>query len=157
MDFTQLHTNLNNVIENLDSIVIDLVSEHNPSLTELNTNQLWEGKGSDDKNLSPKYSEDPYFKSAESAQRYADWKWKISPSSRNKDVPNLYIDGTFYKSIDFKKGEKEIDFYSKTSHGNNVVAKFPEALGLNKTTMIEVNKNVLPNLINKLKYDLGIG
>lgn len=64
-----------------------------------NREQLYDGKKSDGQDLSPTYLEDPYFKTKEAAQRYSDWKDKITPNSkRKKTVPNLYINGAYYRS-----------------------------------------------------------
>lgn len=154
MNFGQLHSNLNSVIENINSTVLDLASENKPSLVELNTDQLWQGKGNDNQNLSPKYSQDPYFKSSESARKYADWKWRITPGKRDKDVPNLYINGAFYKSIYTTKTDEEIKFDTSTQLGKQVTSKFTKALGLNKESLIEVKNNVLPKLIKSVRNEL---
>lgn len=62
--------------------------------------QLLRGKGSDGQDLTPGYLEDPYFKSKESAMRYATWKWNNSPSTgRNFNAPNLYINGYYHSKL----------------------------------------------------------
>src|ERR1041384_7595437 len=81
--------------------VADSVDETKEAMIELNRKQLLRGLDNDGEYLSPKYSEDPYFKSKESAARYAAWKKRIEPekTDRPEDVPNLYIIGTFHSSI----------------------------------------------------------
>lgn len=62
--------------------------------------QLLHGKGSDGQDLKPGYLEDPYFKTPESAMRYAQWKQKISPDvGRNFNAPNLFITGYYHKRM----------------------------------------------------------
>ncbi|HEY4112188.1 hypothetical protein [Puia sp.] len=69
-------------------------------LLERNKNQMYDGKTRTGEDISPSYLEDPYFKSPEAAQRYSDWKDDITPNSNRKPgVPNLYINGAFYRSL----------------------------------------------------------
>lgn len=70
------------------------------SYEDILRNQLLHGKGSDGQDLKPGYLEDPYFKTPESAMRYAQWKQKISPDvGRNFNAPNLFINGFYHKRL----------------------------------------------------------
>lgn len=69
-------------------------------LADLNAGQLMLGLGNDGKTLSPKISEDPFFKNAAAAKRYADWKHKLFPETPY-DSPNLTVDG-------YKRGDIEV-------------------------------------------------
>jgi hypothetical protein len=75
--------------------------------------QLYSGVNGDEESLTPKYSQDPYFKTAYGknwkphAIGYMKWKRKIQPPApsylgfrpRSMDTPNLIIRGDFYSSI----------------------------------------------------------
>lgn len=76
--------------------------------------QLSSGQDGDGRLLRPTYLEDPWFNSPEAgswrggADRYMAWKREITPPydsswlgipRRPVDTPNLFIDGTFHRSI----------------------------------------------------------
>src|SRR5690349_16298463 len=94
------------LLENLEAVDIDnaainALSRHDEDMERLNRKQLLEGKLSTGRDLHPTYLEDPFFKTKEAAQKYSDWKDKITPNpKRKKGVPNLYITGPFHRSID---------------------------------------------------------
>lgn len=74
--------------------------------------QLYSGLNGDDDFLYPNYDNDPFFEEEgywyHRAKAYKEWKKSITPpvagtmiglSARPDDVPNLFIDGTFYSEI----------------------------------------------------------
>lgn len=78
--------------------------------------QLYSGVDGNEHVLRPTYTGDPYFKmryknpqvALRKAAEYRDWKNDITPpetsrhihfSPRGTDTPNLFIDGTFHRSI----------------------------------------------------------
>lgn len=155
MDLTQLHSNLTDVIDNIESIVLDLAMEANPSIVELNQEQMYEGKTSEGNDISPKYSENPYFKTKESAARYAEWKMKITPNKdRNKDVPNLYINGGFYESIISDKTDKEITQKTTSALGRKIISEHKDVLGLNKKSLKIMSQNIKEPLLNNIRDEL---
>lgn len=155
MNLTQLHNNCSDVIENLSDIVLGLAMEATPSIVDLNRNQMYEGETNEGKDISPKYSEDPYFKTKESAARYAEWKQKITPGKkRKKDVPNLFINGAFYDSLYAKIYNQEIIVNSDTMLGRKVIGGHKKVLGLNKESLKTVSSNIKEPLINTLKNEL---
>lgn len=155
MDFTQLHKNVNDVIENLNDIVLSLAMDSKPSIVELNKEQMFEGETNDGKDIRPKYSENPYFKSKKSADKYAEWKMKITPGKRRKkDVPNLFIKGDFYDSIYAEKTEEYIEPKTNTTLGQKVTSVHKNVLGLNKSSLKIVAENIKEPLINKLRNEL---
>lgn len=90
-----------------------------------NRDQLFDGKTKSGADLSPSYLDDPYFKSPEAAQRYSDWKDRITPNDkRKKGVPNLFINGTFYRSLLVQVQGEEIKTESTFSESSDIVSKF---------------------------------
>lgn len=90
-----------------------------------NREQLMEGKLSTGKDITPSYLNDPYFKTREAAQRYSDWKDKITPNpNRKKGTPNLYITGPYHRSIDFNVKGLEFFFTSKFDAAAAIEKKF---------------------------------
>lgn len=85
---------------NLTDVAEEVLNKTSGVALEANKDQLYDGKLSTGEDISPTYLEDPYFKSKEAAQRYSDWKDEITPNPRRKKgVPNLFITGPFYASI----------------------------------------------------------
>jgi hypothetical protein len=155
MNLMELHNNVTNVISEMRNIVLSLAIEAEPSIVELNRSQLWEGKTNEGKDITPKYSENPFFKSKESAEKYANWKQKITPGkTRKKDVPNLFIDGTFYDSIYAKLYGDEININSNIALGTKIIAVHKKVLGLNKESLRVVSNAIKEPLINTLKDEL---
>ena len=99
--------------------------------------QLWTGIDGRGTPLMPSYSQDPYFRDPsagffdEDAGRwvscfmhpelYIAWKQRITPPSasqrlglpaRSSDQPNLFIDGTFHRSIDSKATPQGVEIFT---------------------------------------------
>jgi hypothetical protein len=153
MDLDELMIRLKTT--NLTQMIHDILVKNDVALwvSETNRKQLWDGKNAYDVDLSPTYLEDPYFKSIESATRYMEWKQKITPSSmRRPEVPNLYINGRFYKSIVTFIQEKYIEIVTQSRDGKDIVNKYKEPLGLTpKNIGIMATEKILPSLIPELK------
>lgn len=78
-------------------VAIDVMKANIDVLGEINQQQLYAGKRRDGLDLFPTYQNDPYFDSPEAAQRYSDWKDRITPNpKRRPGVPNLFINGYYY-------------------------------------------------------------
>lgn len=155
MNIVQLQKNVQNVINTLDDTVIELAIEEKDFIVNSNRGQLWEGKTSKNEDIRPYYSEDPYFKKPGAAERYARWKQKITPSSRGLDVPNLYINGAFYKSIYAKIENKSIRVVNDTSLGSDIISSHKDIMGLTDENKGELSKKILPKLQNYTHNELS--
>lgn len=103
----------------------DSLHENEIAYIDILKRQLWMGKGSDGNDLSPGYLEDPYFKSREAAQRYLNWKKKITPGSgRNPNAPNLFITGLYYGSLSAKSDLSGLSISSSASFGIDIETKY---------------------------------
>ena len=138
--------------------VVEALQENEEQLLALNRQQLFEGKDSQGKDLSPTYLEDPYFKTKEAAQRYSDWKDKITPSSKRKSgVPNLYINGMFHNSIDATITVQGITTDSDAPFSSGVEGKFGTVIyGLNDEKKPILLKTVAPLAIGKIRGSLKL-
>ena len=102
--------------------------------------QLLEGKDSSGKDMHPFYSEDikprGYFKTKDSAKRYADWKQTISyPYSvqRHADAPNLYITGVFHDDLNISFGADSLQIIPDKGYAANIMKKYGfNMFGLNQ-------------------------
>jgi hypothetical protein len=144
---------------NLQNEVAGSVNETKEAMLSLNRMQLLRGLDKEGNYLSPKYSEDPFFKSKESAKRYAQWKKKIEPvkTDRPEDVPNLYIVGVFHGSIDVKANASDYTFTSSASFSGGVEGKFQGIYGLTAESKTEtyIPDYLLPSVQRKITSKLG--
>jgi hypothetical protein len=143
----------------LEVEVADSVNETKDEMLNLNRMQLLRGLTKDGDYLSPKYSEDPFFKSKESAKRYAAWKKKIEPvkTDRPEDVPNLFIVGVFHGKIDVKANANEYTFTNSASFASGVESKFKDIYGLTPESKSEtyIPDYLLPSVQNRITKKLG--
>lgn len=145
------------------SEMADSVEETKDEIISLNRMQLLRGLTKEGDYLSPKYSEDPFFKSKESAQRYAAWKKKIEPvkTDRPEDVPNLFITGVFHNEIKIDVNASEYTFSNSASFASSVEGKFKDIYGMTTESKSEtyIPEYLLPavkkKVINKLGFKFG--
>jgi len=89
--------------------------------------QLYCGVRGDGQKLSPSYESDPYFNTEESGrfylhpELYIEWKMQITPPEagavlglppRDRVTPNLWIDGTYHRSISAAPTAKGVRIFS---------------------------------------------
>lgn len=136
---------------NLTEIAGDILQRNSEKLKDMNIQQLMQGLDSKGKQLSPKYSEDPYFKSRESAMRYARWKKKLFPDTPF-DVPNLIIVGVYHNSIAINRAGDEIQFSASASFAGSVAAKYGNnELGLSPDNKVKTYREIVKEpLVRKI-------
>lgn len=128
--------------------VRQIVISHAGDMVKLQKEQLFEGIGADGEYIRPFYSEDPYFKSAESAAKYARYKQKITPNPvRPIDVPNLFINGKYvHDTLLIRFSEDEFNLESDGSKGREILIKHRNAAGLGPVKRAYVaNELVFPD------------
>lgn len=124
----------------------------------LNRMQLLRGLDKYGKYLSPKYSEDPFFKSPESAKRYAEWKARIEPKTDKPfDVPNLFITGRYHSSIDVRVKDASIETMASDPNAASIEDKFSEDIyGLNpESKSIYIEDHLFDQVKNRVNKKLG--
>ncbi|HEX8358172.1 MAG TPA: hypothetical protein VF610_12195 [Segetibacter sp.] len=135
-----------------------IVDRHTQDITELQTEQMRAGKDKNDNWIRPYYSENPFFKSPESAMRYAKWKSHISP---NKDkpfnVPDLFIIGTYHNSVRTEVSGDKFKIKGTASFAFSVESVHKDALGLNSESRhFFIEKFTIPEITKILKNKLGV-
>lgn len=114
----------------LIQIAGDILQRNEAQVRELNIQQLMAGLNNQGRQLSPKYSEDPYFKKPGAGLRYAAWKKKLFPETPF-DVPNLIIVGTLHNSVTARRAGDQVQFAASASFAGSVAAKYGNSeLGL---------------------------
>lgn len=141
------------------SLIRGAIVPYSRDIYDLQIDQLFEGKASSGEDIRPYYSEDlqsagGYFRTPDSAKRYADWKQNIGRStSRNPDAPNLYINGKFHNEIDVADLGDSIAILPKTPYAEHIMQKY----GLDTFGLTESNWNIIfangasENLINYIR------
>lgn len=146
MTIKELLSNARALRDGLESgeMVRNVISDHQRDVIDLQQYQLLQGKASDGEDMRPFYTEDlkpsGYFKSVESAKRYAAWKGTINyprQAERNPDAPNLYINGRFHGELRVHLGSREMTIDGSSSYSRGIVDKY----GLKKFGLTKQNWN----------------
>jgi len=138
----------------VESVAEQSVDNTKEEMLALNLEQMMEGKTRTGEDITPSYLDDPFFKSRESAQRYSDWKDKITPNpKRKKGTPNYYINGTYHDSIEIQINGDSIDFASSYQGAANIEKKTQGKLyGLNAEKRVPYIDNYLrKEMMNNLR------
>lgn len=130
-DLRQRVANVNDGLQT-GELVRTVVVRHPSDIMELQKQQLFAGLASNGQDIRPYYSEDlkpaGYFKTKESAARYAAWKKDgISypyTANRNPDAPNLYINGRFHDELDVQFNAESVGIVGKTGYAQGIIAKY---------------------------------
>jgi len=126
---------------NTDQICTDSVDQVLNEIRSYNLQQMLDGETNTGAFISPKYVDDPFFKTREAAEAYSRWKDRISPpSTRPSGVPNYYINGFFHQSIKVVRTGDYIVTDSEWTTGKNILREKPELAGLNnyfKTLLVD--------------------
>lgn len=121
-----------------DFIAMEFI-QNESEVVALNQQQLFDGKNTDNQDIHPLYSQDPYFKKPGAAERYIAWKQKITPNSkRNPDAPNLFIDGTFHKTLRLDLEGENVVVKSNSQIADDINFKYNNVLGLTDDNIAEV-------------------
>lgn len=99
--------------------------------------QLYSGQDGEDAYLSPTYDNDPFFNEEgywhNRAKDYKAWKRELTPPvsgtmlgilPRPDEVPNLFIDGTFYSEIRAQRQGMALVVDPGSGHGPEILAKY---------------------------------
>lgn len=130
-------------------------------LLQLQKEQLLSGLDSHGDRLTPTYSNDTYFLTTESRQRYIDKKvslesehesqkrYNIFPK-KSSDTPNLTVTNRFHDSLRCTVTTDTIKITSNWSRAPRIEEKYPTALGINNTSFYYFwEMFLLPDLIDK--------
>lgn len=103
--------------------------------------QMYSGFNGEAELLSPNYDDDPFFEEEgywyHRGADYKAWKRTITPPltssmlglpPRPEEVPNLFIDGTFYGEITARDGNKSLELDPGSGNGPAIVDKYGDEL-----------------------------
>lgn len=149
------------LIDNLEKmsffdILNNVLKRHLTEIAKLNKDQLWDGKTYRGENITPKYVDDPYFKTKKQALGYAKWKSVITKNpNRNFNAPNLNIKGVFYGNIYAAIAGEYIEI-GAMGFGENFQTKWKDIFGLTEDHLDLIRAKILPELVVELKNEIGI-
>ncbi len=121
MDFDKLTNAINTAVDGFGDAVLSCLEQHSDVVEDIIHEQLYSGLNGEGQHLSPTYDDDPYFKSKQQAEWYKEWKRRITPPEsgqklflppRPVEVPNLFINGTFYFSIRTRREAESLKVYT---------------------------------------------
>lgn len=111
----EVQERLHRLITGFEQAATDVIQQNEDIFPRYIRDQLYSGLDGNEKELRPNYLNDPYFRTKYGSQglymakQYASWKEGITPPMQSQllgfrprpyKVPNLFIDGTFHRSID---------------------------------------------------------
>jgi hypothetical protein len=144
MNFTQLQQNVERVISELDTIVLDSAMVLKSTIADLNVKQLEQGKRIDGENIIPKYESPIYDKAKKDIG-------SISPPM----VPDLKLEGNFHKGIYAGKKSKDYIYtWSSDEKADKLNAKYKKIFGLTKDSILQLKPDLHSELYKRLLNEL---
>jgi len=157
MTIAELQRNVAAAKSRFNSDIEKLLQKEQTEILDAQKEQWQEGKSATGKDLEPSYLDDPYFKTKAAAQKYAAWKQQITPNPKRKfKSPNLFINGTFYKSVDVAISGVTAIFDSGIQLGKKIEAKYNDLYGLTPENKLEIRNKVIIDYIKLLKNILNL-
>lgn len=163
MIIENLQKRVQNVLVGLQSgsLVRNVVTKHADDILEMQRYQLLQGKAASGDDLRPYYTEDlqpsGFFKSVDSAKRYAQWKETLDyprSAKRNSNAPNLYINGRFHSELRVSFGPESAAIIGATMYANGIIAKYGNQINLTKANWNTIMKENENELIEEIKKEL---
>ena len=131
------------------------------ALLESQRQQLIDGQTSEGTPITPSYTQDPFFKSADSAERYIvmkERKFDIPSSSvRNRDTPNLYITGKFHSELGVEFQATQFKVYGLTPYASGIMSKYGDSIfNLSPDNREKLmREKVMPYIENQIRTELN--
>lgn len=141
---------IHRISDGFEGCVAQCLSDNKGVIVQEIKEQLYSGLNGNDEHLSPTYDNDPYFNEEgywhHRAAAYKAWKKKITPpvsgtmiglAARPDDVPNLFIDGTFYSGITARMQGNALEVSAGSDSGPDIVRKYGEIILMPGPTAID--------------------
>jgi hypothetical protein len=169
MEIEQVSDIITLIADNIEDAVLKCMHENAFEFSGFVRDQLLCGTDGTGRYLEPTYDNDPYFQRKhwrhtdedgtvyEGAAGYKAWKMKITPPQANQDlklgarpdeVPNLFIDGTFYNTIDKVVTPDGVDVIAAGGDSGAIVSKYGDVI-------LEVTDNAI-DYFNKTLTETAI-
>lgn len=159
MTLFELHRNVKNALSTYKNDIETVLKKYEPEILKDQKQQLMEGSNALGNDLEPSYLDDPYFKTKEAAQRYAEWKQKKTPNAKRKfKSPNLFINGSLFhdKIKVFVNDIYATVDVSASPIGAKIESKYDNVLGLTPENKLEIRNKAIVDYIRLLKNKLNL-
>lgn len=140
----------------IEGTVGPIIDQNLERLTLLNLKQLKQGKNNRGELLSPKHSENPFFKTPQAAANYAAWKHRLNPDAPY-DVPDLKITGVYWDSISFERRGNTVTADASAPFAGKIAQTFNGTpLGLDDDSHQEAYYNIIRSpMLHSLADQIG--
>lgn len=142
----------------LEQIAATVISRDPEKLADLNRQQLRKGKDAKGGWLL-RYSEDPFFKTPQAADNYAQWKQRLGHTDPEKpfDVADYFINGYTHNTITARVSGRYVTIGSNVSWAGEIEQKNDnEAFGLNEESKEQYRgETLLPGMRGIIKQQTG--
>lgn len=141
MDIQGVYDIIHKIADGFEKNAVQCLSNHTGIVVMAIQEQIYCGQNGEGNYLSPNYDNDPYFEERgywyHRAKDYKAWKKAITPPResrmlglppRPENVPNLFIDGTFFSEITATMRGDTLYVSPGQKNGPDIVAKYKESL-----------------------------
>lgn len=140
MEISQVVGIIHMIAGGFEENAVKCLSDHRSNVINTIHEQMYSGRDGNDKMLSPTYDDDPFFNSRGiwfgRSAAYKAWKRKIQwphdfvlgLPERPDNVPNLFIDGTFYSQINATVSDDALYLDPGSGNGPAIVTKYGDAI-----------------------------
>ena len=143
MDFSRLYSNVEKTIENLENIALESAMEVKETIADLQVEQMEEGKTEKGKPIRPKYQSNVYATAK-----------KAIGAKPPKGTPDLKLTGDFHSGIYATIEKNYIVTDSTDEKAGKLTEKYPDIWGLMKKKQAELNKEIEPKFIKRLRNEI---
>lgn len=129
------------IADGFEEACVKCLQDNNEIVLQAIKEQMYSGLNGNAELLSPSYDDDPFFNEEgewyHRSEDYKAWKRTITPPvtgtmlglpPRPDEIPNLFIDGTFYGEIKAKKGDKSLIIDPGSGNGTAIVEKYGDEI-----------------------------
>lgn len=150
MDLFEVKEIIDKIADGFEQACADCMRDNSSRFETAVKEQLFSGMDGEGNILAPSYQDDPYFdrvrwfhyddstgKTYHGAVGYQEWKKDITPPMRGSVIgyparpetaPNLYIDGTFYSTIESRPTPVGVEIFSGSETGREIEGKYGSAI-----------------------------
>ena len=176
MDIYAVDRMIEKMAGGFEKACLDQLRADAPKFKTIIQEQLYSGLDGDGRYLSPTYDNDPFFdrvrwyhyengKVYHGAEGYKQWKLDITPPKgsdliglppRPEDVPNLFIDGTFYDTIVARESGDGVNVSSESENGRDIEQKYgSQIFGMADQSAAWYNETYMKPAIQRFFEDCG--
>lgn len=169
MDIQYVYDMIHKIADGFEDSVLECLASSSDAVIDLIQEQIYSGVDGEGHYLSPTYDEDPFFEKPgrwyHKASIYKYWKEIITPPVRSPllcldprpvEVPNLFIDGTFFGQINASMHGDMLDVSPGNGNGPDIEKKYGDRLFMLGNDAVEwFNLEYLWPNIEKLLNDCG--